>query len=771
MAGLMEKLLLPLAAAIALGAGAATVDTLCLGDSASEKAHGFSGAATRVIRGGLGEAARVIEPPEPADYRSEPVRFTMKVDPERQNYFSAKFWGGEVSGNLLILQVDGKQLGYRHLGDYDILDHGAVEPQFPGRFLYVTFPLPRTLTHGKRSLEFELHATGRIWGYGNNFKQYQKDMVQPSRGLYRFYTHTGNFLEIPADEARGAAPAAVLPAPEKEDFSKLKARVERDVRNFLKPGGIGNQMQIQFLAQAYFVEWSRAYRNPAAVRAVIEGIDRCFVKFRNDPKLASDDRSTWNPGWFGFGPIGEAIVLLRREIEPELERTIPDEKNQPVRRRAAWAEMLKAANDHLSTHRRMYTNQSMIIDMNLHWNNRALNFLAPEKALPEELTLGFLKEAVGLRPWSGSLGQDGKPVWPQGKNYFLLTAKGLTKELGYVGSYGEVLDWATDIYEATRPEPGKPGDPEIADALKKIIRARSCFRHPSITAEGCPVMRLETVVGWRDVRFPGDVTYAERPTRDASVLYAPMAVRDPYAIGLAQQMVEERQFFRSEEGRMKEGGFRVTAGLLHTPTQYEALKKLPREKSRLPMSPDQPDFLFSDEENGVLALKNGDEILYASLYWRARFAVNFLAKFHYITPSIDRQATVRQEIEFEPSGMSYTRPNWTNFGFSNGGGHIHYPGEKSFRSAHFREVLPIAKIPEGIPFRAGQESPWAGRGEFYRASYGPFEIGMNASRTKEFTLRLPANGNSYRMLPDGRVVAPGEKVVVKPMTTVVLREM
>ena len=87
-------------------------------------------------------------------------------------------------------------------------------------------------------------------------------------------------------------------------------------------------------------------------------------------------------------------------------------------------------------------------------------------------------------------------------------------------------------------------------------------------------MRLETVVGWRDVRSPGDVTYAERPTRDGSALYAPMALRDPFAIGLAQQMVEERQFFRSEETRMKEGGFRVTAGLLHSQSQYEELKKL-----------------------------------------------------------------------------------------------------------------------------------------------------------------------------------------------------
>lgn len=190
----------------------------------------------------------------------------------------------------------------------------------------------------------------------------------------------------------------------------------------------------------------------------------------------------------------------------------------------------------------------------------------------------------------------------------------------------------------------------------------------------------------------------------------------------------------------------------------------------MPMSPDQPDFVFSDEENGVLALKCGGEILYASLYWRARHAVNFLAKIHYLTPRIERIATIREEIEFESSGMNYVRPNWTNFGFGNGGGHIHYPGEREFRSAHVGEVLPIAKIPEGIAFKPGQESPYAGRGEFYRASYGPFEIGMNATHDKEFTLRLPADGNSYRILPAGRVCAPGEKLVVKPMSTIVLRK-
>ena len=66
------------------------------------------------------------------------------------------------------------------------------------------------------------------------------------------------------------------------------------------------------------------------------------------------------------------------------------------------------------------------------------------------------------------------------------------------------------------------------------------------------------------------------------------------------------------------------------------------------MTPGQPDFVFSDEEDGVVAVKNGDEIFYASLYWRARNAVNFLARVHFTTPTMDRIAVVREDAQFTP---------------------------------------------------------------------------------------------------------------------------
>lgn len=90
--------------------------------------------------------------------------------------------------------------------------------------------------------------------------------------------------------------------------------------------------------------------------------------------------------------------------------------------------------------------------------------------------------------------------------------------------------------------------------------------------------------------------------------------------------------------------------LLPVPENYELIESLPASSFRLPMSPGQPDFVFADTQDGVIALKNGDDILYTALYWRARVAVNSLARVHYLTPAMERDATVNIEIRFKHSG-------------------------------------------------------------------------------------------------------------------------
>ena len=165
-----------------------------------------------------------------------------------------------------------------------------------------------------------------------------------------------------------------------------------------------------------------------------------------------------------------------------------------------------------------------------------------------------------------------------------LTAKGLTKELGYVGSYGEVLDWVGQIYDATRPAPGAPGDPKIREQFVKIALARAPFRRPALDEDGNRAMRLESVIGWRDLVFPGIVLYGQKESRDASSLQAAAATLDPRLVGYAQQSFADNQFFATVATKMEEDMFRVTSGLLETPGEYELIKSQPSSPHKLPMT-------------------------------------------------------------------------------------------------------------------------------------------------------------------------------------------
>lgn len=757
-------LLASISVIIPLSATAERLDTLVFGSEVSEKSHELSATLSDVTPGGLGFAARRLLPGGAEAWQGGVIKFTMFVDPRARNYFTIRLWGDDVSHNQMTLHVDGKQLGYRHLGDIEALEIGSDRPAYPGRFIYRTCPLPLELTKGKTTLACEIHASGPIWSYGKDFAEYQKPMKEPTRGLYDVHTHTDPCFTPLAIERQGEYPASapLRTGPGEEVLVALKERVNRDLTNLIRePKKPCSQMQALFLTKAYQTKWTTAAGKPETIEKIVTSLDALYRAYVADPKLAEAEPSTYNPDWFGLGPSGQVIDLLREELKPRLDEAIDDGAGKQVTRREAFAGMLLACRDWHREHRRQYTNQSMINDLyGIYLANRGIAVLLPEKALPEEKALRYLYESIGLEPWLGSE-KDGKPLKPLGDAYFQLTPKGLTKELGYVGNYGEVLDWVAQIYEATRPAPGQPGDAKVKAQLVKIARARAPFRYPMLDEDGCRAMIMETIVGWRDTHYPGDVTYEQRATWDGSPFEVAAATLDPHLVGYARQMLEEKQFFASVARQMEQGGFRVTFGLMGIPDRYEAIKASAPVKHRMPMSWDRPDFVFSDEEDGVVAVKNGKEILYASLYWRARHGVNFLSRVHYLTPEIDRIATARVETRFTPSGMDYTRKNWTNFGFANGG--HKYP--ESYVSAHAGEKLPIARIPEGVAFKPGDENVNAGRGDFYELRYGSYLIGMNMGKRGEvFEMKLP---ESMRDLVKGQDLKAGAVVKVAMGETVV----
>jgi hypothetical protein len=762
------------------GAHAAIVDTLRFGDAGSDRRHHLVQDHSEVIQGGAGQAARRLLPLGGKDWRGGSLAFDLAVDPTAANYVTLTLWGGEENHDRLVLSCDGKQVGTRHLGDTDLLDIGSVAPMYAGRFFHNTSPLPLQLTQGKRRLSCRIDSTGTIWPYGQTFAQLQKPMTEPARGMYALTVHGDPFLPAGALETTGSAPnVAVRPAPGPEVMDALKRRVGRTVDALLAVDRPLTQPEMLLLARAYDVGWTSAYRNPKVAPMLVRALDTCLRSFRENPEQVQMDRSTYNPGWFGLGQAAWALLLRRDLLEPLLDQPIDDPKAGTATRRTAWAAMFASIRDWQRVHRRFYTNQSMINDTyGIYLANRAVALLDPAHALPEKDALRYLYESVGIEPWRGddlpggghrfmAGGPDGtyKGAYRVAPGYHQLTDKGLTRELGYVGNYGEVLDWVAAMYDATRPAAGQPGDPLILAQLVKATKARANFRYPLPDADGYRAMALESVVGWRDLKYPGDVVYGQRTTWDSSAIEVAAITRDPAVVGYAQQMFDDNQFFASLAERMKTDSLRVNAGLLQVPGDYAALGRLPRTGQRLPMSEGQPDFVFSDEEDGVVAVKTGREVFYAALYWRALKAVNGLARVHYMTPALDRIAVVHEDVKFDPSGQYWTRTEETLGGSDPRFPKFRYPGAGS--NAATGERLPIAKAPAGMPAGGGDDSPYAGKAEFYTLRYGPFIVAMNTTTGKSFQLTAPGHG-AWRDLVSRRDVAHGERLRVAPRSTIVL---
>src|SRR5205807_2322856 len=123
--------------ALAAPARGQCLDTLVFGDPASEKAHGLAAECSDVIDGGLGLRARRLLPRQPVSHEGGTLTFALKVDTSHPNYLTVKLWGsdrGAASGRLLLFS-EGKQIGYRDQGDYDVLNQIEDDPSYPGRFV------------------------------------------------------------------------------------------------------------------------------------------------------------------------------------------------------------------------------------------------------------------------------------------------------------------------------------------------------------------------------------------------------------------------------------------------------------------------------------------------------------------------------------------------------------------------------------------------------------------------------------------------------------
>lgn len=735
------------------------VDSIQYGHVQSEKAHVLQAELGEIITGQNGLTARKLLPPENDGWRGGRMSFQVKVDPEKPNYITTKFWGSDVNSeqSRLMLFINGKQVGQRHLGEVDPLDIMYVYPRNAGNFFYKTLPLPQHMTKGKQTVVLTIEAQGPIWAYGQSFEIYQKPMKDASRGIYASYIHTDPFLKFNFNNNKTPwKELKTTDGPGIEVLDEVKEKINKYIENELSGKDKLALGAIHFLARAFWVDWSTAYHNPKVIDKVVKAINLHYAEFKSKPEIVGKT-------WEGYGAIGESVSFLSEPLKPYLNKTLEGTGRSY---KEAWTEMLVTSRDWHVQNRRSYTNQSMIVDKYTYRCNRGIAVLQPEKAWSEETALRLMYESIGLEPWSGSWDESLKPSWSHGKNFMQLSTKGLTKELGYVGAYGEVQDVILGMYDSSRPNPNAPGDERLKEQVAKIARARTIFRYPLATANGERVMHLETVIGWRDTYYPGDIAYGQRPARDGGPLDIAAATLDPDMLAYAQQIINDNWYFKTLRTRLEGNRYSELLSQMLAPQSYTTVMAQKTKSKLLPMTPGQPDFVFADPELGALALKNGDQILYVSLYWRARYAINNLARVHLLSPYFEYDATVHMQTEFNNSGLVYTMPDYTNApysawvekGYKAEGMHLAVAGQQQA----------IAKVPEDQKgWKPGKENIYAGKGNFYTLLYGSYFIAMNCTGDKSYTLAIPEKFLGGKNLVEGNNVEKNQ-VRVKPMQTVVL---
>jgi hypothetical protein len=460
----------------------------------------------------------------------------------------------------------------------------------------------------------------------------------------------------------------------------------------------------------------------------------------------------------------------------------PPVQPDPVPRRTAYREMLLASREYWRQHQRHYSNQAQICSIGVYQANRGLRLLSPADAWPEERARSWLYESVGLDPWRGPELEDGTKTWTLGHDYHVVSAQGLTRELGYVGTYGEVTDWLIAMYESVISGPGATDDLRLRAQILKIIHTRGWFRHPAEDENGKRAMRLEQMIGWRNEHYPGDMVYAQRTAWDGHPLEAAAVLQDRRIVGWAQQMVADGQLAPQLDLLVSNTSRRVGLNAFHFISRdLPVFQQLPASPERLPGGWDRPDFVFTDEEAGAVAIKRGSEILYASLYWRAKQAVNDYARVHLVTPQSERSGTIRERSEFEKSADNiYTIQDWVcwDFAINDSGqassvpaGGWKQPGP-TLHQVYAGQTLYLAPVPDDMDpalggTTVGIEKVEVGRASFYVLEYAGYQIAMNTSKDRTFSWR-PSGTGLGTDLRTGQKVPLRRAIDVPPRTTFVL---
>ncbi|MDP9033395.1 MAG: hypothetical protein M3O50_01190 [Myxococcota bacterium] len=715
------------------------------------------------MTGALAETARRLLPRTPnADIYGGHLQFAMAVDAANQNFLTIKLWGSDASvGQWFVLECEGKEIGWRHGGDNQYISFNTGVSWFPNGFVYVTVALPKSLTLGKSAVKLRLRSLGSISYYATQasgyFNSYQKLMNAPSLSVYKAYTSTNGLVNV-SGEMQGTGPdLGTIRKVETEAtvLANWKTAVNNRVANRLAaaPNTV-NWNDMLFLAEAYGVTWTAAYRNTAVIDKVLAVGDEIVKAYAAAPTTYMGAQG--NESWGGpLGSMGRAVALVWPQLQPKMGAIMAyGGPLGTVTRTSGWATTLRASVDWGRFNRRNgFGNQEIACDGHIYGANLGVLTIDPAQALLDTEAKRYLYEAAGLKPFmnndqpgGGSVPVAGTP--PYGPNWFVTTTKGTTKEQGWVsGDYGEQ---GQEIYLF--------GQMAKDDTLKArglaMLRARAGFRFRGLDSNGFPVMYVTEPIGVRNTNLPGHVAYITRGAIQQLALGGLGATAiGTDLLGYLQQEMADGQLLRAIA--IDDAG---APGAAYVPDEYAAFKAQPPTGVMLPTTPGQPDWAWADEENMVVAAIHGSEQLYVNMLWHSAEAIYGLAKVWSITPSLSRLAELYvDDVRYKASG-------------------------KTFAPGPAIEQFPWATPPDnpinalsGVTFPVGMRSDLAaapatnrdgGRGTGYTLSYGNWLLAINADHAATYSVNLPTGVTSAMDLVS-HVVMTGPTVVLPPKTSVV----
>ena len=530
------------AAPAAEAAAAYPLDTLVFGNTSSETAHSLTTTDSVVVTGALSQTARRFTPSSSEGVWGGTSTFTMAVQEGANNYLTVKMWGGEAGADQgqLMLLVEGALDGWYFLGEVDALDIAFDDPRCAGRFYYHTLPIPYGYTSGSSSITLSIISMGEILNYESTASAWYGDLTVNSRAVYNVYTHSNPYFTPPSGEVQGSFPAAsTRTSPTTSSIiSSLTSRVTTDLDNYMTATAAGLDLwQVAALAQGYQLSYTPAYQNSTAVGQVVAAVDAWYVNYLSNSALMTSGDYQWE----GFGKIGWAIVLLGSALTPYLSEGVTGAAG--TTRLTAYTKMLVDSRDYWRQHMPQYTAQMLMCAAGIYECNRGLAALGSSSALAETTARAYVYQALGINPWVGPESPLGTPTNPLGSSYYQFSSAGLSKELGYVGNYGEFGDWVTKLYKIVTTQ-GGVSDSTLYNQCVKIHKTRGYFRYPDVDDDGYTAMRLQTVIGWRDVIYPGPVLYDFKGlwAWDGHPLTVAAAFNDPTLNGYAQQMLNDNQY-------------------------------------------------------------------------------------------------------------------------------------------------------------------------------------------------------------------------------------